>query len=310
MRKKFFLPFIVVWRGTLADFYLIETISLLIQQLRPKQWTKNLLVFAAYIFSIEKVGTGAITNSILAFVLFSLVSSCVYIINDYVDREADRQHPEKCHRPMASGQLNPTLALALGIVLLIGSLTAAYLQNSLFSIILCVYFLINVAYSFKLKHLVLLDIMTIAVGFMLRALGGGIVINVNFTPWFLLCVFLLSLLLATGKRRHELMLLEQNKGSHRKVLEHYSEDLLNQMTGILTTATVMSYSMFTFLSGRTTYLMYTIPLVIYGIFRYLYLIHIKGKGGKPEELLFQDPCILITVVLYGVSVIIILKVFG
>jgi 4-hydroxybenzoate polyprenyltransferase len=289
----------------------LTTAKLLLLQLRPKQWTKNLLVFAAFAFSISKVDMGsALLSSLLAFFLFSFVSGCVYILNDFVDREADRQHPEKRNRPMASGKLNPSLAITVGLILLLGSLLIAWMLKPLFAVLLLIYFVLNLAYSLTLKHVVLVDIMIIAAGFVFRALGGGLVIKVDITPWFLLCVFLLSLFLAIGKRRHELILLKNNKGSHRKVLEHYNEPLLDQMSGIVTTSAIMSYSLFTFLSGHSIYLMWTIPLVIYGIFRYLYLIHVLGKGGKPESLLYQDRGILTTVVLFGITVIIILTKFG
>lgn len=283
---------------------------LLFRQLRPKQWTKNLLVFAALIFSFPNVNTEMLIRSLVAFFLFSFVSGCVYILNDFVDREADRQHPKKRHRPMASGALNPYVALVFGAILLVCSLAlAAYLEPR-FGLVLFVYFVMNVGYSFQLKHVVIVDVMIIALGFVFRALGGGLVIEVPVTPWFFICTLLLALFLAISKRRHELILLENNMGSHRKVLDKYSKDLLNQLNSIVTTATIMSYGLFTFTSGRTQYLMATIPLVIYGIFRYLYLIHMEDKGGSPEEVLLKDKHILFTVILYALSVIIILKYFS
>jgi 4-hydroxybenzoate polyprenyltransferase len=287
-----------------------ETIRLLFIQLRPKQWTKNLLVFGALIFSADKLNMDSFEKNIAAFIWFCIISSCVYILNDYVDRKADQQHPEKCHRPMASGKLNPTVALGFGALLLIVSLGTAFYYNSLFGLLLLAYWGMNVAYSLKLKHVVILDLMIIAFGFVMRALGGGLIIGVSFTPWFMLCVFLLSLFLAIGKRRHELLLLHNNKGSHRKVLDHYSEPLLNQMTGIVTSMTIMSYSLFTFMSNNTIYLMWTIPCVIYGMFRYLYLIHVLGKGGKPDALLYEDKGILSCAVIFGVSVMLILKIYA
>lgn len=286
-----------------------QTPYLLFKQLRPKQWTKNLLIFAAPLFSFETVNAATLLDTIAGFFLLCFVSGCVYIINDYMDREADRNHPVKRHRPMASGQLNPNLALAFGAVLLIGSLAVSSLLSPLFTVLLGLYFMMNVAYSFRLKHVVIIDIMIIAAGFVLRAIAGGLVIHVPFTPWFLLCTMLLSLFLAIGKRRHELVLLHEDKGSHRKVLEHYSLELLDQFSGIVTTATIISYSLFTFTSGRTVHLMWTIPLVIYGMFRYLYLIHIEKKGGAPDRVLFEDKHILITVLIYVVSVIGILAYF-
>lgn len=286
-----------------------NVLKLLFTQLRPKQWTKNLLVFAALLFSLKAVDLSAFIRSLAAFFLFSFVSGCVYIINDYADREADRIHPVKKNRPMASGALNPALALWFGGVLLAASLVASYFINPLLTVLLVVYFILNVSYSFKLKHMVILDIMVIASGFVLRAIAGGLAIFVHLTPWFLLCTMLLSLFLAIGKRRHELFLLEDQKGSHRKVLENYSFALLDQLTGIVATATIISYSLFTFTAGRTVYLMWTIPLVIYGIFRYLYLVHIENKGGAPDRMLLEDKHILVTVILYVISVVAILLLF-
>ncbi|MGM1045178.1 4-hydroxybenzoate polyprenyltransferase [Paenibacillus uliginis N3/975] len=282
---------------------------LLIKQLRPKQWTKNLLIFAAPLFSFETVSASTLIDSIIGFFLLCFVSGCVYIVNDYMDREADRNHPVKRHRPMASGRLNPTLALMFGALLLTSSLVISYVLNPLFTGLLGLYFVMNVGYSLRLKHVVIIDIMIIAAGFVLRAIAGGLVIHVPFTPWFLLCTMLLSLFLAIGKRRHELVLLQNEKGSHRKVLDHYSLELLDQFSGIVTTATIISYSLFTFTSGRTIHLMWTIPLVIYGMFRYLYLIHIEKKGGSPDRILFEDMHILVTVLIYVASVIGILAYF-
>lgn len=282
---------------------------LLIKQLRPKQWTKNLLIFAAPLFSFETINFSSFLDTLIGFFLLSFVSGCVYIANDYADREADRNHPVKKYRPMASGALPPKLAIVFGALLLIVSLAVAYLVNPLFTVLLLLYFAMNVAYSFRLKHVVIIDIMIIAAGFVLRAIAGGLVIHVPFTPWFLLCTMLLSLFLAIGKRRHELHLLKNDKGSHRKVLEQYSFDLLDQMSSIVTTATIISYSLFTFTSGRTVHLMWTVPIVIYGMFRYLYLIHIEKKGGAPDRILFEDYHIMFTVISYVISVVGILIYF-
>lgn len=282
---------------------------LLFRQLRPKQWTKNLLIFAAPLFSFETINPGSLLDTLIGFFLLSFISGCVYIVNDYADREADRNHPVKKYRPMASGALPPGLALVFGALLLLASLAVSYYLNPLFTGLLLLYFAMNVAYSFRLKHVVIIDIMIIAAGFVLRAIAGGLVIHVPFTPWFLLCTMLLSLFLAIGKRRHELHLLQNDKGSHRKVLDQYSFDLLDQMSSIVTTATIISYSLFTFTSGRTVHLMWTIPLVIYGMFRYLYLIHIEKKGGAPDRVLLEDTHILVTVILYVISVVGILVYF-
>jgi 4-hydroxybenzoate polyprenyltransferase len=284
-------------------------VKMLIQQLRPKQWTKNLLVFAALVFSIREVNVDRFIYTALGFVLFCFVSSCVYIVNDYMDLEADRRHPTKRFRPMPSGMLSPNLALAAGALLLLVSLGSAFYYLPLFGLLLSIYFIVNVAYSMKLKHIVIIDVMTIASGFVMRAIGGGILIQVSFTPWFLICTLLLSLFLAIGKRLHEFKLAEEQGTGHRKVLEYYNVELLSHMSGIVTTAMIISYALFTFTSGHTVQLMWTIPLVLYGIFRYQYLIYVENKGGTPDQLLFEDKPILFTVVLYAVSVVIILSIF-
>jgi len=284
----------------------VETAKWLFLQMRPAQWTKNALVFAALVFSADKVGLQEIVRSTAAFVLFSLVSGCVYILNDFVDREADRLHPEKRHRPMASGRLRPATALAFGAAVLALSIAAAFAADAAFGTVLTVYFALNVAYSLWLKHEVILDIMLVAAGFVLRALGGVLAIGLPFTPWFLFCVFVLSLLLAIGKRRHEWLLLRGGRGEHRKVLERYTETLLDQLLVVAATAAILSYGLFTFLSGRSVHLMWTVPIVIYGVFRYLYLVYALGEGGKPEELVFQDRGMVAAMLLFGVTVVVVL----
>ncbi|MEK4915129.1 decaprenyl-phosphate phosphoribosyltransferase [Bacillus sp. FSL E2-8887] len=292
--------------GTLSQQNIVV---LFFKQLRPKQWTKNLLVFAALVFSIKQVSLTMVAQATICFALFCAISGCVYILNDFMDIEADRQHPVKRYRPMASGALNPYFAITAGCVILVASLVVSYVLNPLLCLVLAVYFTLNVAYSIRLKHVVIIDILIIAAGFVLRALAGGLVIQVPFTPWFLLCTLLLSLFLAINKRRHELVLLQANKGSHRKVLESYSPALLDQLSTIVTSATIVTYAIFTFNAGTSIYLMWTIPFVIYGIFRYLYLVHMEDKGGEPDKVLLEDQHILITVLLYAITVIIILLNF-
>ncbi|WP_040949676.1 decaprenyl-phosphate phosphoribosyltransferase [Gorillibacterium massiliense] len=284
-----------------------ETLGLLFVQLRPRQWTKNLLVFGALAFSTKKLDWDNLLQTCAAFVLFCLISGSVYIMNDYMDRESDRLHPDKIKRPMASGRLNPALALSVGAGLLTISLSAGFYLSIAFGYLLLVYFTLNVLYSLKLKHVVILDLMVVASCYVLRAVAGIIVLDAILTPWFMMCVFLLSLFLSIGKRRHELLLLEYRGGAHRRVLDHYSEPLLNQMSGVVTTLTIISYSFYTFISAYPIYMMLTIPIVIYGMFRYLYLIHVLGKGGKPETLLYEDKGILACILLFGVSVLLIVN---
>ena len=290
----------------------MNIILLFIKELRPKQWTKNLLVFAALIFTIPDITVNMVYAALAGFMLFSFVSGAVYILNDLVDLELDRQHPVKKNRPMASGDLPQAIAVTTGSILLLVSLVTSYYLNTWFGLILTIYFVLNVAYSFYLKNVVIIDVMVIATGFVLRAAGGAYIIDVPMTPWFIICTMLLALFLAISKRRHELTLVEQAggmEGDYRVVLNSYSTRLLDEMNSIVTTATIISYALFTFTSGRTLNLMWTIPLVIYGIFRYLYLIHIENKGGQPDEILLQDKPILITVLLYTVLLIVILLFF-
>ncbi|WP_343838411.1 decaprenyl-phosphate phosphoribosyltransferase [Salinibacillus aidingensis] len=287
-----------------------STIYLIWKQLRPQQWSKNVLLFSALLFAQEYGNINALLLSVFSFFAYSLTASSIYIFNDYKDIESDRNHPVKRYRPMASGLLKPKLALGIGAVLLLGSLSTSFIVNPIFFLILIVYFVTNIMYSLYLKHVVIIDMMIIAFGFVLRAIGGAVIIEVPFTPWFLLCAMLLSLFLAIGKRRHELVLsMEENK-SHRKVLENYSLPFLDQLISIVSSATIVSYAVFTFTSRNSPYLMWTIPFVIYGIFRYLYLIHIKKLGGAPEKILLEDKHILATVILYTMSVIVILTYFS
>lgn len=287
----------------------MKTIWLFVKELRPKQWTKNILVFAALVFTIPNISPAMIYAALAGFFLFSFISGCVYILNDLVDLELDRQHPDKKDRPMASGELSPAVAVSLGLAVLAASLAASFYVSTAFAMVLIAYLLLNVAYSFYLKKIVLIDVMVIAAGFVLRAAGGAYIIDVPMTPWFIICIALLALFLAISKRRHELLLFETREGEGRTVLNHYSAKLLDEMNSIVTTATIISYAFFTFTSGRSIYLMWTIPLVIYGIFRYLYLIHIENKGGKPDEILLEDKPILITVTLYALMLVFILLYF-
>lgn len=222
-----------------------------------------------------------------------------------MDVEKDRLHPEKSKRPIASGALSIPKAAGLGAVLLFFSLGIAFWMEPLFAGILVLYFIVNVFYSIVLKHVVIIDVMIIALGFVLRGFSGAVVVEVRMTAWFILCTMLLALFLALSKRRHELELFSGDKLKQRKVLEHYSTGLLDQMISIVTSATIMSYSLYTATAGPNTYMMWTIPFVLYGIFRYLYLVHMKEGGGSPERVLLDDKHILGTVVLFGLTVILI-----
>lgn len=242
-------------------------------------------------------------TTLIAFFCFAFTASTVYIVNDIMDVEKDRLHPEKSKRPIASGVLSIKTAILTGAVLLVLSIATAYSITPLFAGILLFYLFTNMLYCIWLKHVVIVDVMIIALGFVLRGFSGAIVVNVSMTSWFILCTMLLALFLALNKRRHEFELLKGDKEKQRKVLEHYSLQFLDQLISIVTAATIITYSIYTASTGPNVYMMWTIPFVIYGIFRYLYLVHMKQEGGSPEKVLFEDKHILFTVILFTISVL-------
>ena len=285
--------------------------SLLIT-MRPKQWIKNLFIFTALVFAEKLFELQLLARTIIAFVLFCLISSCVYLINDLADMEKDRRHPIKSKRPLASGQLKPSVAIAATIALMVASLLGSFSLSLLFGLIALAYLLIMIAYSFALKDIVIIDALTLALGFVLRAVAGAVVIAVPISPWLYVCTTLLALFLSFGKRRHELILLEEGADEHRAILREYTPRLLDEMIAIVTSAAVMAYSLYTFSAPNLPpnhSMMLTIPFVLYGIFRYLYLIHVKNKGGSPEELLIEDLPLIIDILLWGIAVVAILYVF-
>jgi 4-hydroxybenzoate polyprenyltransferase len=233
-----------------------------------------------------------------------MLSGSEYIVNDVLDAESDRKHPEKCKRPIASGRLKASRALLFSTLLMFAALGGAYIINMQFFIISVIYFLLMLSYSIFLKRLVIVDMLLISIGFVLRAVAGCFAINVLISPWLIICAFLLALFLALGRRRHELILLGTDVASHRKTLEFYSVELLDHMINIITATLIMSYSLYTFLA-ESIYMMATIPLAIYGLFRYLLLIG-KGNAGGSPELLFKDKGILVCIILWFVLVVLIL----
>ena len=272
-------------------------------EMRIKQWTKNLLIYAALIFNGSAFNLKKFSITSSAFIAFCLASSVIYIINDIFDLEKDRLNPEKCNRPIASGAVNKNFALIFSFTILTLALIIAVNINSKFSLILFSYLLINILYTIWLKNVVIIDVMIIAYGFVARAVAGAVSAGINITEWFLLCVMFLSLFLALGKRRHELVEIQRkNPNGTREVLKHYKLELIDQMINVVTSAVIISYSLF---AESNHDMMLTIPLVIYGIFYYLYVIHVKHSGGSPDEALYKEKPILITVLLYGISIIII-----
>ena len=274
--------------------------------LRPKQWTKNLLLFAGLIFSYNLFQLPLVIAATLAFLIFCMLSGCVYIINDLLDIEEDKKHPWKKYRPLAAGIIGTRQALIYLIVLLLISLSLAWSINALFFLTALAYFALVVSYSLWLKFLVILDVFAIAFGFLLRALAGAVAIAVSISPWFLVCTLLLSLFLALTKRRQEAVTLAHNGLEHRKVLQHYPLQYLDQLISIVTAATIIGYSLYTFTASQSDLFMLTIPLVIYGIFRYLYLVHNKDLGESPDEVLLQDRPLQGAVLLWVLASVLIL----
>jgi 4-hydroxybenzoate polyprenyltransferase len=279
----------------------------LLKTMRPRQWPKNIFIFAALVFDKQLLNVEAFLRTLAGFVLFCLISSSVYIFNDLADVEADRQHPEKKNRPIAAGKLPVGVAWAAGVVLVIVSLSLAFLLAPSFAAVLFVYFLLNVAYSKWLKHVPIIDVFVIAAGFVLRVHAGVTLIQVErFSPWLYVVMTLLSLFLGFGKRRAELALLAQGAGSHRKVLDGYTLPLLDQYIMIVSGTTIVAYSLYTFSAPnvpKNDSMMLTIPFVVYTIFRYLYLIEVKHAGGAPEEILLSDRPFQIAMILWAAAVL-------
>lgn len=288
-------------------------ISAIIKTMRPQQWTKNLVLFAGLIFAHHLFEFNATFKSVAAFCLFCLLSSAVYIINDITDVEQDRTHPLKSKRPIAAGDLAISTAWLIAVGLTVIGLGVSFWLNVKFGGVAALYFALSFSYSFFLKHIVILDVLTLAIGFVLRAIAGAVVLNVEFSSWLLLCTILLALFLGLSKRRHEIVLLGSNAHSHRKILEEYSPYLLDQMIGVVTASTLMAYALYTMAPETrakfgTSYMILTIPFVIYGIFRYLYLVHHKEMGGNPTTLLVTDRPILINVVLWAIVSVLLIYV--
>ncbi len=283
----------------------------ILRSMRPAQWTKNLFVFAALIFAQKFFSWPLLLKSLAAFLVFCLISGGLYIFNDLRDREEDRAHPKKSQRPIARGDVSASAALAAFLLLDGGGLVAAFFLNRYFFISVLVYVLLQLAYSLKLKQVVILDIFVIAAGFVIRVVAGGLVIAVPISSWLLICTTLLALFLAMSKRRHELVLLEDRATDHRPILKEYSAYLLDQMIAVVTASTLIAYCLYTISAETvekfgTEHLVWTSAFVLYGIFRYLYLVHQKGKGGSPEELVLQDKPLLLNIVLWIGAVILII----
>ena len=278
-----------------------------LKQLRPKQWAKNVFLLAAIVFSRKFLELDAVINVAVGIFSFSMLASSGYILNDYLDREADQKHPKKKFRPIASGALPIPVAWALMAFCLVAGFASAYSLNLPFLGIATVYLLTTQSYSYYFKHKVILDVMFLASGFVWRAVAGALALGVGVSPWLCLCTAVVALFLGFNKRRAELLRLGA-KGGTRKNLEEYSAGMLEQFQAIVTGCTVLCYSLYT-VQGPTPWLTLTIPYVLYGIFRYIYLVESKGEGDAPDETLLQDWPILLTVALYGLTAVSVLLAF-
>jgi 4-hydroxybenzoate polyprenyltransferase len=283
----------------------------LLHALRPAQWTKNLLVFAGLLFGLRLFDPPAIAQAFAAFAIFCALSGVVYLVNDILDRESDRAHPVKAQRPIASGALPvPTAAGAAAVIGVLALAGSAALSRSFLAVAIA-YLAIQLIYSASLKHLVILDVLTIALGFVLRAVAGAVAVNVEIGRWLLVCTILLALFIALAKRRHEITMLADGAIGHRPILGEYSPYLLDQMIAVVTASTLIAYIVYTVSPETqekfgTAWLGLTVPFPLYGIFRYLYLVHRRDGGGSPADLLLTDRPLLICVALWALAVALII----
>ncbi|MBN2048750.1 MAG: decaprenyl-phosphate phosphoribosyltransferase [Anaerolineaceae bacterium] len=280
----------------------------LIKTMRPQQWTKNVIVLAALVFDRKLLNFDALIETLIGFLIFCLISSAVYIINDLIDAEADRQHPKKKFRPIAAGDLSPRAAIIATILLLLFGLPLAFLVEPAFGIIILLYFLMQLTYSLKLKQQPIIDVMIIAAGFLLRVASGVVLVDVErFSPWLYVCTGLGALYIGFGKRRAELSSLKSVAQSHRVALRGYTLPLLDNLITVVSSSTLMAYSLYTFSAPdlpQNNMMMLTIPFVAYGIFRYHYLIEVEEAGGAPDELLLKDRPLQLAIFLWGLTVLV------
>jgi len=282
----------------------------LIESMRPKQWIKNGIIFAALVFDVQLFLVQPFLRTLAGFVVMCVLSSSVYLFNDLADIEKDRLHPKKRLRPLASGRLNKNVALATAVILPLVALPVSFVLQWGFGLVACAYLLTNILYSFWLKNVVVIDVLVLAALYVLRVTAGVALITVErFSPWLFICITLLALFMGFGKRRGEMVLLGNGDGGSRKVLQDYTLAFLDELINIVSTATIMAYSLYTFTAPNLPdnhAMMLTIPFVLYGIFRYLYLIHIKGEAGAPDELVLTDRPLQITFALWGLSAVLVL----
>jgi 4-hydroxybenzoate polyprenyltransferase len=276
--------------------------------LRPRQWTKNLLLFAGIIFAAQLGDPVRWAEAVAAFVMYCAASSASYLINDVSDRDADRAHPIKRRRPIAQGELSVRTALVLAAVLLAGALAFAVPLGPASVALLAGFVVLQVGYTLRLKHVVLVDVLLISGLFVIRATAGAVAVDVPISPWLLLCTGLLALFLAFGKRRGELLLVESRETPGRKVLDGYSLALIDQLIAIVAAASIVAYALYTFTARDSRALMITIPYVVYGVFRYLLLLHRQEAGEEPDQVLVSDLPILATVAAWALTCAVVLAV--
>lgn len=284
----------------------------LLRTMRPKQWFKNVFIFAPLVFDVKLFDPGYLMQTVAGFLLLCSISGTVYIINDLTDIDKDRNHPKKRHRPLASGQLDVRSATIAAVLIPLLVLPLGFLLHPIFGAILTGYLLIQIGYSFWLKNVVIIDVLILASGFLLRVASGVPLVDAErFSPWLYICMTLLALLIGFGKRRHELVLLKENASQHRRSLQEYNLPLLDHTITIVTASTLLAYALYTFsapnLPANHT-MMLTIPFVLYGIFRYLYLMHVKEMGGAPEEIVLSDRPLQIAIFLWGLSVVLVMYI--
>lgn len=279
-----------------------------VKLLRMDQWIKNMFVFGAILFSNNFKNLPLLKNNLLTFIAFCFISSTVYIINDIIDLERDKRHPVKCKRPIASGKVSISKAIIIAIILAAMSLSISISLDKYIFIIILLYFLNNIVYTFKIKRIVLLDVFSIAVGFILRVISGGIATGVDTSSWIILCTLFLALFLGFGKRRNEILTLGEDAIKHRENLSKYTEKMLDQLINIVLTCTIVFYSIYCILGSSSNGFVWTTIFVIFGVLIYYYLIYAKGEGGNPTELVLKDKQILCCVLLWSFNCFIILSV--
>ena len=283
----------------------MKTGSYLFKSLRPRQWIKNGFILLPLLFAQKVFHYPSLLQILSVIAIFCLFASAMYLINDLFDLEADRRHPFKRHRPLAAGLISPRTVKVAAALLIVLSLISGAIVGRQFFLVLVTYLTIQLLYNYRLKEMVILDIFSVSAGFFLRVIAGAVAINVMISHWLIICTIMISLFLALAKRRYELVLLgEGDAGNHRMVLSQYSEHLLDQMIGVITAGTLLSYMLYCFSPEtiekfQTDRLIYTFPFVLYGIFRYLYLIHKKNQGGEPDKILVSDLPLLLSVILWG-----------